>query len=228
MPKEKRALLEALVWLCEAIRVPKPSSSLGMSTSSCQVECSSLEFSTLHARDQAESADAYALSKSLKLCFKLQALSHSLTLKENCWLPLFESGVIVKQSRPEIPESEKEDCFHGLEVSFDLMVQLAGVEIPVLIDGGVTLVGYQTALVPTRMAGTSIQWHLETASESRLNPFELRSTRSNWVKETDWKAFNDLQCFIGWCRSAHINLGTSILTDQVRWSNEKSRRRTLR
>lgn len=40
LPEEKRSLLEALVWLCEAIRVPKPSSSLGMSTSGCQVECS--------------------------------------------------------------------------------------------------------------------------------------------------------------------------------------------
>lgn len=199
-----------------------------MSTSSCQVECSSIEFSTLQARDQAESAHACVLPTSLKLCFKLQALSHYLTLKDNCWLPLFESGVIAERSRPEIPESEKEDCFHGLEVSFDLMIQLAGVEIPVLIDGGVILVGYQSALVPTRKTGTSVQWHLETASKSRLNPFELQSTRSNWVKETDWKAFKDLKCFIGWCRSAHINLGTSILTDQVRWSNEESQKRTLR
>lgn len=109
-----------------------------------------------------------------------------------------------------------EDCFHGLEVSFDLMVQLSGVEILVLIDGGVILVGYQTALVPTRIAVSSIQWHLETASESRLNPFKLQSTGSNWVKITDWKSFKDLRCFIGWCRSAHINLGISILTDEVR------------
>lgn len=184
LPEEKLALLEALVWLCEAIRVPKPSSSLGMSTSSCQVECSSFEFSTLHAPNQSESVDACAPSSSIKLCLKLQALSHSLTLKDkNCWLPLFESGVIAQRPRPEILGSEKEDSFHGLEVSFDLMVQLAGVEIPVLIDGGVILVGYQTALVPTRVAGSSIQWHLETASESRLNPFKLQSTRSNWVEK---------------------------------------------
>lgn len=87
--------------------------------------------------------------------------------------------MIAQRPRPEILGSEKEDSFHGLEVSFDLMVQLAGVEIPVLIDGGVILVGYQTALVPTRVAGSLIQWHLETASESRLNPFKLQSTRSN-------------------------------------------------
>lgn len=228
LPEEKRALLEALVWLCEAIRVPNPSSSLGMSTSSCQLECSPISFSTLHARDQAESADACAPSSSLKICFKLQALSHHLTLKENCWLPLFESGVIAKRSRPEISESEKEDCFHGLEVSFDLMVQLSGVEMPVLIDGGIILAGYQTALVPIRIAGSSIQWHLEIASESRLNPFKLQSTRSNWAKTTDWKSFKDLRCFIGWCRSAHINLGTSVLIDEVRWSSEKSQKRTLR
>lgn len=228
LPEQKRALLEALVWLCEAIRVPNPSSSLGMSTSRCQIECSPIEFSSVHARDQGESADAYTPLLSPKLCFKLRDLSHHLTLKENCWLPLFESGVIAKRSRPEIPNLEKGDCFHGLEVSFNLMVQLSAVEIPVLIDGGVILVGYQTALVPTRIAGSSIQWHLETESESRLNPFKLQSTRSNWVKRTDWKSFKDLRCFIGWCRSAQINLGTSILTDEVRWSSEKSQKKTLR
>lgn len=175
LSEEKRVLLEALVWLCEAIRVPKPSSSLGMSTSSCQVECSSVRFKTVNAPDHAESADAC----SLKLCFKLQALSHHLILKDNCWLPLFESGVIATRARSETSKSGKEDCFHGLEVSFDLMVQLSGVELPILIDGGVILAGYQTALVPTCIAGNSIQWHLETASESRLNPFKLQSTRSN-------------------------------------------------
>lgn len=82
------------------------------------------------------------------------------------------------------------------------MVQLSGVEILVLNDGGVILVGYQTALVPTRVAGSLIQWHLETASESRLKSFILQSARSNWVKKTDWKAFKDLECFVGCCRSA--------------------------
>lgn len=142
----------------------------------------------------------------------------------SCWLPLFESGVIAQRSRPEILESEKGDYFHGLEVSFDLMVQLSDVENPVLDDGGIILVEYQTALVPTLVAGSSIQWHLETASESRLKSLILQSARSNWVKKTDWKVFKDLPCFVGWCRSAQINLGTSILTDQVRWSNEKSQK----
>lgn len=227
LPEEKRALLETLVWLCEAIRLPKPPSSLGVSTSSCQVECSFVEFSALYAGKQSKCADASAPSSSLKLCFKLQALSHNLTLKENCWLSLFDSGVIARRSRPEISESEEQNCFHGLEVPFDLMVQLAGVETPVLIDGGFILVGYQTALVPTRMACSSIQWHLETASKSQLNPFRLQSTQSDWVKISDWRTFKDLRCFIGWCRSAHINLGTSILTDQVAWSKEPSHRRTL-
>lgn len=113
-----------------------------MSTLGCQVECSLFELSTLHAPNQLESADACALSSSLKLCFKLQDLSHSLSLKENCWLLFFESGVIAQRPRPGILESGKGGSFHGLEVSFDLMVQLAGVEIPVLIDGGIILVGY--------------------------------------------------------------------------------------
>jgi hypothetical protein len=56
------------------------------------------------------------------------------------------------------------------------MVQLSAVELLVLVDDGIVLVGYQTALVPISSLENSIQWHLETSERGQINPYELKST----------------------------------------------------
>ena len=108
------------------------------------------------------------------------------------------------------------------------MVQLSAVELPVLVDGGIILVGYETALVPISSSRNSVQWHLETSERGQINPYKLKSTEKGWLKQQDWKNFKTMRCFVGWCSFAHINLGTSILTDKVGWSDSKLQKRTLR
>lgn len=125
------------------------------------------------------------------------------------------------------PELSNKTSARGPEVSFELMVQLSAVELPVLVDGGIVLVGYQTALVPIFSSEDSMQWHLETDDTGRINPYELKSTKKGWLKHRDWKSFKNMRCFVGWCSSAHINLGTSTLMDRVGWSDSKSQKRTL-
>jgi hypothetical protein len=108
------------------------------------------------------------------------------------------------------------------------MVQLAAVEIPVFVDGGIVLVGYQTALVPISVSDNSIQWHLETNKTGPINPYNLEITQKGWFKHQDWETFKNTRCFVGWCPFVHINLGTSILADEVCWSDSKTQKRTLR
>jgi hypothetical protein len=115
----------------------------------------------------------------------------------------------------------------GLEVSFELMVQFSAVELPVLVDDGIVLIGYHTALVPISSSENSIQWHLETNERGRINPYELKSTENGWLKQQDWRNFKNMRCFLGWCSSAHINLGTSMLLDKVGWSDSKLQKKTL-
>jgi hypothetical protein len=81
--------------------------------------------------------------------------------------------------------------------------------------------------VPIFISDNSIQWHLETSEEGRINPYELKSTKTEWSKHRDWNIFKNMRCFVGWCPFAHINLGTSILADRVGWSNSKLQKRTL-
>jgi hypothetical protein len=115
----------------------------------------------------------------------------------------------------------------GLEIPFDVMVLLADVELPVLVDEGVVLMGYQTALAPVSKSGGSIQWHLETSTEGQLDPYNLQSTQKQWFKALDWKHFKDMRCFTGWCSSAHINLGTTKLANGVGWPDSKVQKKTL-
>jgi len=162
-----------------------------------------------------------------EISFPLQGLSPLPESEELCWRPLFKSGVVAMRSCERKPPLSNNSSPMGLEVSFELMVQLSAVEIPVLIDDGIVLVGYQTALVPISCSENFIQWHLETDEGGQINPYELKATRKEWFRKRDWESFKSMRCFVGWCSSAHINLGTKVLTNKVGWSDSKSQKRTL-
>jgi hypothetical protein len=225
---DKLSVVEALAWLCRAIRIPAPSGNLSASSSNCQLVRSPVKDSKVHRDSVSGPSEQRILAQSdLQLSFRLQKLSPLPESQEVCWRPLFESGVVAIRSCERKPRSSNKTFARGLEVSFELMVQLAAVELPVLVDEGIVLVGYQTALVPISVSDNLIQWHLETSERGRINPYELKSTQNQWFKQQDWKSFKNMRCFVGWCPFVHINLGTSILADRVGWSDSKLQKRTL-
>ncbi|KAL4963789.1 uncharacterized protein BDV14DRAFT_82632 [Aspergillus stella-maris] len=87
----------------------------------------------------------------------LQKLSVVPTDNRGCWFSLFKTAVIAM-------EPHLQTIAPALEIDFLLLLQLAGVEYPVLVDGGLVLMGYSTALIPTkRVDDKTILWHLETS-----------------------------------------------------------------
>jgi hypothetical protein len=199
------------------------SGSLEVSSSIRRISDSSLGGSRVHQ----SGGIANSSSVTPVLSILLEKLS-PLSLSENsCWQPLFNSGVIAMRSSQQKSYQSNGALSKGLELPFDLMVLLACVELPVLVDKGVILMGYRTALVPVRKSGDSIQWHLET-SPVQINPYSLRSTQQEWFKTSNWNYFKDKRCFVGWCSSANINLGTATLTNRVGWSDSKVQEKTLR
>ncbi|KAI9765621.1 MAG: hypothetical protein M1839_005415 [Geoglossum umbratile] len=224
---EKRSVAAALAWFCEAVRTP---SKMRSTPGSLEVSSSTRRITTSPRRDSRvhqSSRIANSSSDIPVLSILLEKLS-PLSLSENsCWQPLFNSGVIVLRSSQRKSHQSNGALGKGLELPFDLMVLLACVELPVLVDEGVILMGYRTALVPVRKSGDSIQWHLET-SPAQINPYSLQSTQQEWFKTSDWNHFKDKRCFVGWCSSVNINLGTTILTNRVGWSDSKVQERTLR
>lgn len=141
-----------------------------------------------------------------------------------CWIGLFRSGVVAFNSceRPRGTPT-------GLEISFDMMVHLSGVENVYNIDGGYIFVGFSTALVPTSYheATNSVQWHFEEAngkSGELLRPCSLPSVLGAWYKTQDVNSLRKSKCFVGWFARANILLGTRQLVmdsqSKLNWSIE--------
>lgn len=184
-------------WLCQALREPNAEHSLSLS---------SAEYSVLPGLE---------LSVNLHL--------ETLEIPQySCWVALFTDGVVV-----ECMDSRGPFELHGkgLEVSFDLMTALAAVEFPITVDGGTVLLGYRTALILTKVEDNCAQFHLEVSEDNQINPYALNCSPQAVV--ADFQQFRNMRCFVGWCESAHIYLGTKQLSAAVKYSGAKEKERTL-
>ena len=122
-----------------------------------------------------------------------------------CWVPLFSSAVIA--CGPTAPRSDE----MGLEMSFDMMVALAGIHHAVTFEGGLLLKGFSTILVPTHIYPESIQWHFLSVEDERLLSYgEVRKSCSTRVlgNKISFESMRRKRAFVGWCKTAETCLGT--------------------
>jgi hypothetical protein len=143
-------------------------------------------------------------------------------LPDDCWKPLFETGVVVDSG---VSESSVTHTGKGLEVSFDLMVALAAVKFPIAANGSVMFVGYQTVLVLTKFEDNIAQFHLEVSEKKGINPYLLETGRGTTVDNC--QKLRTATCFIGWCEVAHINLGTTGMDFSIGHSGATEKEGTL-
>ncbi|GAB1207376.1 hypothetical protein APSETT445_006092 [Aspergillus pseudonomiae] len=138
-----------------------------------------------------------------------------------CWLSLFETAVIASD-----PRIQPEEGFH-LNLNFHLMLQLAAVEYPVIVDSGLVLMGYSTALVPVRKDHESVLWHLETANHDfQLRTTELAAVKRDWMKTTRLEDLQTKTVLLGWCPEAVTQLGTKNVNSTIGWSDAKPKHTT--
>ena len=217
---DKKSFVEAINWTCAAIRATPnaPKNSEGK-----------LRVSKIVKTIQIEGQEPQLLGYSIQ---PLEDLSRDYIGRNDCWTNLFKSGVVAWNST-------QRPWGLGLELSFNMMVHLATVESYYWLNdpndpndvGGLVLLGFFTALVPTAQheASKSIQWHFES-SEEVISPHSLKSTQRPWIKIQDASEFLNSRCFVGWYEIANVLLGTRRLEtymDRLTWSGLKSRERTL-
>ncbi|OJJ08275.1 hypothetical protein ASPVEDRAFT_392968 [Aspergillus versicolor CBS 583.65] len=156
-------------------------------------------------------------------CSTLRKLSQVALDSTKCWFDLFEGGLIAVQ--PDTVLSGRESMF--LQADFHLMLQIAAVEYPVLVDEGLVLVGYSTALIPVKLIDDkTILWHLEVAKqESQIKIEELSAIKGSWLKFKTLDALKSKRALVGWCGEAITLLGTGQL-QTVQWSNAKIQQTT--
>lgn len=220
--EDAQSFVDAIVWVCTAVRVnPKRQADSG--------ERSQLQMSKASQLMSIKSVHPQVLVYGL--ADLTQCSDQELGPQAKCWTGLFRSGIVAFHSR-ERPWGA------GLEISFDMMIHLSGVENVYEIEGGVIFVGFSTALVPTSRDETtnSVQWHFEEVngtSGELLRPCSLPSIRGSWYKSRDVNMLRSSKCFVGWFARANVLLGTRQLVEnshnRLNWSIEtKEHRQTAR
>ena len=214
----KKMVLELVIWLCKAIRMPVSVNPPKVSSSRpIQIPWKWQEYAPGdgHPGDPRTSFNfmtRYCLSRK------------PLTLPEgSCWLPLLELCTITEMTQQEEGLMQG---FRGLRMSFELMIRMAAVEYPVPVKDTIVLCGYETALTPTRVVGSCAQFHLDISTSGQINPYLLTTTAECNIKNVE--DFRGMTCYVGWCQTAHIRLGTRQLPARVEYTSLRDRKRTLR
>lgn len=216
--EDAQSFVDAIVWVCTAVRVnPKRQVDFG-GRSQLQMSKASQLMSIQSVHPQVL---VYGLT-DLTECS-----DQELGPQAKCWTGLFRSGIVAFRSCERLWGA-------GLEISFDMMIHLSGVENVYDIEGGVIFVGFSTALVPTSRDETtnSVQWHFEEVngtSGELLRPCSLPSIRGSWYKSRDVNMLRSSKCFVGWFARANVLLGTRQLVAnshyRLNWSIETKEHR---
>ncbi|MCJ1405071.1 hypothetical protein MMC11_008297 [Xylographa trunciseda] len=119
-----------------------------------------------------------------------------------CWFPLFTNAVIVHG----FPVASRANDEEGLELSFDVMIALSGVQYSAIFKGGTILKGFSSMLIPTVSYDDSVQWHFwYSHTGDQLDYSEVPDKQRVLVSEIDMQK---KRAFLGWCERAEIHLGT--------------------
>lgn len=149
-----------------------------------------------------------------------------------CWTALFANAIVAEQ---ELSRAWGE----GLEVTFDLMIQISGVDNYIWLEdkaegittvpvGGYIAVGFFTALFPVkRHPEEGIQWHLEFTDDEPVSLADLSAKKIARLPIEDMQEVSKCKCFLGWCEKANILLGTVELPNTLSWSGLPQRSTSL-
>lgn len=216
---DKESVLELLIWLCKAIRVPAAVVPLQLSSSGCEIR------RVTSAKESSESMyssrDNHETSPRIIMRFRLYRKPLSLP-KDSCWLPLLRDCTIAESA---YRDDNQNVGFHGLRLSFELMIRMAAVEYPVRVKDKLVLCGYETALTPIRVEGSFAQFHLDLSTTGQINPHLL--TTNSTCSSFDVDDFEKMTCYVGWCDVVHIRLGTRDLLDRVEYTGLRDKKKTL-
>ena len=208
-------LVKILDWLCKTMSSPATESKYIASSAAYHVKRRRTVNNSRYATSESSTLILQTLQPVVRLRTSLVKRVH-----HNCWLSLFDACVVVS-----IPSPFHETFGKGLRLSFDLMLALAAVEFCLHIDGGIVFFGYQTVLYPVTIDGNCAQFHLVTVSDGQINPYT--QDLPNRLLMDDSSRFKSMQCFIGWCEAAHINLGTRQLSVNTGYSGGRDHIKSL-
>ncbi|KAL9086103.1 MAG: hypothetical protein Q9165_007315 [Trypethelium subeluteriae] len=202
-------LCEQLAWLGAALRLSPRSSGICSSTPS------------ILASQVPESAGSRS-AISVRILFDMSPYSDesvSTDLDSTCWHAMFCNPVVVN-GYPILARPENEE---GLELSLNMMIDLAEVEFVTPYDEVLILKGFCTMLVPTRREANSITWHFLFNQDGKRIPYHaFRDRCPDWIStdklNVDLLKTGRLRHFVGWASRITKHLVIKTGTNDMRYS----------
>ncbi len=123
-----------------------------------------------------------------------------------CWHPLFKGFALASG----FPVPDRDEEYHGLEIHFEAIISLARIWHCLDCLDTTILVGYSTALIPTRSSEDSIQWHfIFTEGEEIRMEMLHQYCKGTGTVHPDHIRDDKRRHFIGLWEQAEIHLGTT-------------------
>ena len=125
--------------------------------------------------------------------------------KSYCWTDLFSYACVADLSSWQSPPHSGTD---GIEIEFNLLLELAAVDREMLTGDGPVFLGFDTALIPLTPP-ESRRWHFLVTDGRQITPARLtkayRGVRFQGELEPEYCTGN---VYVGWCASLVITIGT--------------------
>lgn len=156
------------------------------------------------------------ISTPLMTAFRFSTFTQSLSASpSSCWRVLVPKAVTAG----EFPVPNRKAPIDGLEISFDLLCYLCGLEYEVVEDGGVVLYGERSIVYPVRYLGDSVEWHFEARNPLAAGNVAMDMPGAR-LRVHDLQALREgKRHFLGLWANPRITLGTSASDcSNITWS----------
>lgn len=127
----------------------------------------------------------------------------------NCWHAMFQSPLVVQ----DFPILARDSDEPGLELQFDMITALAGVDVATDYCQALILKGFSTMLVPTESSEQSVVWHFLSNGGKRIPYFafheKCHGVAAIATFDSQEVQLGGFRNFVGWVSSATRHLGGS-------------------
>jgi hypothetical protein len=150
--------------------------------------------------------------------------SKMLETPSDCWKRLFPHGMIPGG----FPIPSRDDAMKGLELSFDLMCHLCGLEYETSNASGLILRGHRSLVYPVYKIGDCVQWHFQHVDLTDHSELEEESMSAHLKNESLAELRSAPRHFLGLWAKPEITLGTDLVNyASLTWSSLYELRETM-
>lgn len=141
--------------------------------------------------------------------------SKMLETPSDCWKRLFPHGMVPGG----FPIPSRGDAMKGLELSFDLMCYLCGLEYETSDASGLILRGHRSFVYPVCRIGDCVQWHFQHVDLTGHSELEEESMSAHLKNESLAELRSAPRHFLGLWAKPEITLGTDLVNyASLTWS----------